>query len=45
VLARYPEARLLEISRMPRSHPGAFEAEAEIDLADEPTFSVAGPGR
>jgi len=45
VLARFPDARVLEVSRMPRPFPGAIEADAEIDLSDEPALALAVPGR
>ena len=45
VLARFPEALVLEVTRMPRPYPGAVEPDAEIDLVDGPAQSLDGPRR
>jgi hypothetical protein len=45
VLARFPEARVLEVIRMPKPFPGATRPDAEVDLSDEPALALGGPGR
>lgn len=45
VLARFPDARVLEVIRMPKPFLGATRPDAEIDLSDEPAVTLGGPGR